>query len=407
RAEGAEAQAQARLWVSYLEQAQLSRMSRQPGQRFAGLRAVREALKLPVPEGHSIDELRAAAIGCLALPDLELAAEFELPPEAEPTITVFDPTLTHVARADARGAVTVYRLADRAVTARLPGEGRLYDWGLAFSPDGRLVPQLFGADGQLRIWRLGAGPAAPQLVYRGHTGCGSEAAFSPDGLLLAHPDPEGGVRLVDTRTGQLVRKFPTSFGIRGVNFHPTRPWLTVLSSERQVKILDMNTGAVVAAPARIPRVNNWAWHPAGRYLAFTTEWTWMSLSDELIHLYDVGADRPVRPPLKGPTNVGIGLAFNHSGDRLLTHDWSGLARLWHVEPGQHQRVMPDPILVFGPDDRFLGSPSVPGRPRLYRFAPGRELRTFRAPEAGVKYCYSAVCCGGRLLAVGSKSEFAF
>src|SRR5262249_22954645 len=151
----------------------------------------------------------------------------------------------------------------------------------------------------------------------------------------------------------------------------------------------------------------WTWHPAGRYLAFTTERNWGRPSDELIHLHDVVTDRPARPPLKGHTNVGIGLAFNRTGDRLLAHDWSGLARLWDVEAGQQQLVMPDPGLAFGPDDRLLGSTAVPGRPRLYRFAPGREVRRFRAPEAGVKYCYSAVYCGGRLLAVGSKSELAF
>jgi WD40 repeat protein len=142
-------------------------------------------------------------------------------------------------------------------------------------------------------------------------------------------------------------------------------------------------------------------------LAFGTGHTWYRPSDELIHLVDVLADRPVRPPLKGHTNQGIGLAFNHTGDRLMSSDWAGLARLWDVEAGQQQLLIRDQKLTFGPDDRLVGSAATPGRPRLYRFEPGREFRAFRAPEAGVKYSYSAVYCGGRLLAVGSKSELAF
>src|SRR5439155_21290312 len=46
RAERAELDGKHKLWQSYLAEAQARRMSRQPGQRFATLRALREALAL-------------------------------------------------------------------------------------------------------------------------------------------------------------------------------------------------------------------------------------------------------------------------------------------------------------------------------------------------------------------------
>jgi hypothetical protein len=83
RKEKAEAERQAKeeLWSSYLMQARSTRVSRQPGQRFAALRAVQKALELPLPQGHSLDELRIEAIGALCLPDLEVSHEWlGLPP---------------------------------------------------------------------------------------------------------------------------------------------------------------------------------------------------------------------------------------------------------------------------------------------------------------------------------------
>ena len=419
RAEGAEREGQARLWVSYLERARVSRLSRQPGQRFAGLRAVRDALQLPVPEGRSLDELRTAAIGCLALADLELAAEIDLPheagldhgaaadlrrsPDVELSTTVFNPTLTHVARADARGTVAVYRLADRAVTAVLPGEGPISSYGLSFSPDGRLLQQRSWPGGRLRVWRLGTGADPPEVVYRGQTGDRTAAvAFTPDGRLIAHPGPDGAVHLVDGRTGRPLRTFHAGAHAHGLAFHPSRPWLAVWVEPGRVVVLDTDSGAVVAAPARLPPIDDAVWHPSGEFMALST-------SDQVVHLYDVVADRPVRPPLRGFAHRGIELAFNRAGDRLVTRDWSGLARVWDIEASRQCLTLPNPRpwLAFSPDDRFLGSTADPGRPRLFRFAAGREFRTLRPPDAGGKYSHSVVCCGDRLLAVGSAAGLAF
>ena len=58
----AEQEALAKLWDSYVVTARTKRISHNPGQRFDSLRAVEQALKLPVPLGRSKDELRTEAI---------------------------------------------------------------------------------------------------------------------------------------------------------------------------------------------------------------------------------------------------------------------------------------------------------------------------------------------------------
>src|SRR5262249_51293268 len=56
RVEEAERDGKVKLWQANLDRAQARRVSRRPGQRFDSLRAIEEALKLPVPPGRSLDE---------------------------------------------------------------------------------------------------------------------------------------------------------------------------------------------------------------------------------------------------------------------------------------------------------------------------------------------------------------
>jgi hypothetical protein len=121
-------------WVTLVAHARASSRSRAKGQRFEGLAAVRQALQLPVPPGHSLAELRNEAIACLVLPDVEPAGDWWEGSPPGTTAIVFDPTFARYARADQDGNVTVGRVADDTVihSWQVP---RSPDWHeLAFSP---------------------------------------------------------------------------------------------------------------------------------------------------------------------------------------------------------------------------------------------------------------------------------
>src|SRR5262249_58934080 len=111
-----------KLWQSYLAEAQARRMSRQPGQRFASLRALRKALALPVPPGRSRDELRTEAIACLCLPDLEVAREWYGWPQGSAGFAI-DAALARHPRGDKDGHNSVRRRSAHGGKHRLPGAG--------------------------------------------------------------------------------------------------------------------------------------------------------------------------------------------------------------------------------------------------------------------------------------------
>src|SRR5262249_3664117 len=105
KADDARRQADGLLWDEPLGKARASARSREPGQRFNGLVAVRQALRLPVPPGHSLAELRNEAIACLSLPDVEPAGDWweGFPPGSR--AIAFDATCERYARADMEGNV--------------------------------------------------------------------------------------------------------------------------------------------------------------------------------------------------------------------------------------------------------------------------------------------------------------
>src|SRR5205085_1986021 len=121
RAEQAEAAEKAakqdaveKLWQSYLDQARAGHYSRRIGQRFASLDALAKAAEI-ARDQHMPQErlhlLRNEAIACLALPDLRVAREWDGFPTGSFSID-FDGSLTHYARTDRQGNVSVRRVAD-------------------------------------------------------------------------------------------------------------------------------------------------------------------------------------------------------------------------------------------------------------------------------------------------------
>src|SRR5262249_1152279 len=107
-----------------LNEARRLRTSQRPGQRFASLRAIEEALKLPLPEGFSLDDLRTEAIAAMCLPDIEVAREWAGYP-AGCTALAFDTEFQKYAVGDERGHVSVRSVNDDHQLFDLAVEGRV------------------------------------------------------------------------------------------------------------------------------------------------------------------------------------------------------------------------------------------------------------------------------------------
>ena len=397
----AERKADHRLWDSLVAQADANRLSRRPGQRFATLDRLREAVALAGRLGLAaadLDRMRNAAVAALALPDLYPGPPW-LDPPAEAGGISFDADLAVYARADRDGTVAVRRTADDTELARVPGVR------CQLSRDGRLLAVSEPGD-RLTVWRLG-GPAPVSLLELGN--CGS-AVFHPAGTRVACLGAGAGFAVFDLADGRRVFNVPPADGVRGnaVAFHPSEPLAAVASYfHPTVRVYDLDAGRAVARFDPNPRMGNGqpAWDPAGRLLAVPGG------DEAVVRLFEYGTWKLLRTVPAG--GGGSGAAFHPAGDRLVAKSWTAVPVLSDVHTG---RPLFSGIPTGGGTgwlwfDRIgdrLAGPVQDGRLGVWRVGAGLEYRTLTRTGAPPPEGYygAAVHPGGRLLAVGTGNGFA-
>jgi serine/threonine protein kinase/WD40 repeat protein len=407
RALDAERVAIERLWESLLAQARATRNTRQPGQRFASLRAIQDALKLPVPKGRSLNELRTEAIGCLLLPDLEVAEQWAGLPAGYDCLAI-ESKFQRYAHGEKDGTVSVRQLSSNQELWRLPSAGRLQPyWGLGFSPDGRLLFQY--GDQTSRLWHLEG--TAPAKILEVAAGC---MAFRPDGKEVVVTYRDGSVRIHDTHDGQELRHFDAAdvggFNAFGgfVRWNPKQPILAIQGLDRSLRLVDTNDGHLVAL---VPiRPVDWiAWHPDGRVLAIAD-----GLHD-VVYLWDIQAKKTVQTLQTGRNQDGTVLSFSHAGDRMLTNDWNRIWRLWDVRTGDELLSQPAEgvCVAFSAEDTLVGVSAslAPQRCRVFRYRAGSEYfriahrlgePTSTGARRSVWHPYAQLDADGELLAISGE-----
>jgi WD40 repeat protein len=370
---GAEAEkrrANERLWESLLAQAESRRVSQRRGQRFEALEAIRKAAALPVPPGHSRAELRNAALACLVLADLETVREWEGFPVGSGGLA-FDAGLERYAIGDKDGTVRVCRMGDGALLATVPGAGRQLEFGeLSFSPDERFLYRRSVA-ARPELWRLGSVGAV--LAWEAPGNSTGNTAFTADSKLLAIPYPDGCVRIFETATGKEIGNLPTGFHPMRLAFRPGQAQLAV-AGDKLVKILDQNSGKVIATLEHPAAIGWIEWHPDGELLA-------TACNDLKIRLWRAAEGNLALPPLQGHASLGLRLQFTDHGHRLISNDWSSSLRVWDTATGRLLLLTTcttaDPQTGFGNQG---GVEMVGSKLRRLRFASGRELRTLTARD---------------------------
>jgi eukaryotic-like serine/threonine-protein kinase len=362
-AEEAKKDALAKLWGAHLNEANARRYSGRRGQRFESLKSIQAALKLPVPDGRSIDELRNAAIAALCLPDIGDGPEWD--PDVGPAVPEHP----------AFRSLLQYQKA----WARLPNP-KFPLRGPSMSRDGRFVvaalePHLEAKQNTVRVqlWRVDE--AEPQAVGLPNPSVFEQAsAFSPDSKQLALGHLDGTVSLYDAESGKEIRKLRAgSSGVFCLAYHPTLPRLALGVREGDVDtacILDLD-GRVLQRLSHPNIVFSVAWRPDGRQLAVGCE-------DRLIYLWNAEDGKPATAPWKGhTTDGGIRLSFNPAGDRLLSNDWGGHARLWDTRAGRELFRTPEGPLHYV-EPGLIGVRVTGKKLGLLRVAEGHELRQMGA-----------------------------
>lgn len=196
-------------------------------------------------------------------------------------------------------------------------------WGVAFSPDGKLLAAGGGTptgfiDDAVRLWDVATGE--PIATFREHRSVWS-IAFSPDGATLASGNGEG-ITLWDIATGKMNASLGNG-AARSVVFSPDGALLASgydsgkvrlwnMATHREETMLDEHNGIVYAV----------AFSPDGKTLASAGQ-------DGTVHLWNV-ATRKAIATIRIPKTWMVGVAFSPDGKLLASGSSDGLIRLWDI-----------------------------------------------------------------------------
>jgi WD40 repeat protein len=213
---------------------------------------------------------------------------------------------------------TVMRVLIRTLTAPGSAEAIAQVWGVAFSPDGRLLAT--AGDNMARVWDPATGKTLRTLTSDGEIVWG--VAFSPDGRLLATAAAGGTTRLWDVATGDCLRTLTgPRGGVKDVAFSPDGRLLATANRDGTARLWDPATGkSLRILTGHTREVGGVAFSPDGRVLATTS-------LDETARLWDVATGKSLRT-LTGHTGGVYDVAFSPDG-RLLATASNETAQLWN------------------------------------------------------------------------------
>lgn len=249
---------------------------------------------------------------------------------------------------------------------------RCVSWLLASA----FAPLLAGC---LTLRAQSAPPATPRLelvLQAPPTTSVSSVTVSPDGSLVATASGEGGVRLYDAKSGELLRAIGSA-GDRSVVFSPDGKQFAAggFHMDKLVGVYDVGTGDRVKALAGQPvwEANGTAFSPDGQLLASATR-------DDQVLVWEL-ATGTLRHRLGGPSFPVVALAFSPDGETLAAGGQRGI-RLWDPASGSLRRTLEGhrdwvTTLAFSPDGRTLASGSCD-----WAFHRGRNVAEFSMPDPG-------------------------
>ena len=362
------------LLKAYTTEAEARRQSRRVGQRFETLAAIDRAMKL-APEVGITDEqrirLRNEAIAALALPDLKVAKQFDVPRARQNGFAVDRDFRRYAFRLE-DGTLIVRRMSDDGDLMRLKGLPPASDSSKAsFSPDGRYLAILSG-DQVIEVWDLDE----RRLVLTDREiafAIPINWSFRGDGRELAIGHRDLSVIIYELPSGRVLRRWtehPSSTGMLAYSADGSRLAIQGNALEK-VHILASESGRLLTTLSHPSNADHFAWNPRRPNVLTTACW------DGSICVWDVDTGQRTAA-FKVIEHGGVVVAYHPAGEMLVTRGWLNILRLHDSRTGR-QILEPalDMVLCVGFDStgRWMGVEATLEKAIILEVADAAECRS--------------------------------
>ena len=236
----------------------------------------------------------------------------------------------------------------------------------AFSPDGQIIASAHG-DGTVRFWREGI----PTRV-NAHSEVASAVAFSPDGQFVASVGRDNNLQIWRVADGQKIQTLTGhTAALRDVAFSPDGTRVATASEDWTV---------------RIWRVNDWSPETTLRghenrvlSLAFSPDSTLLASGgqENRVYLWDMTELRFNRY-LDGHTEAIRGVDFSPDGRKLVSSSTDNTLKIWDLNTNQVLHSMDGHgrdvwTVKFSPDGKVVASGGRDNTLRLWDVESGSQL----------------------------------